>query len=123
MFKRDSVNSRIQGLEISTWSQVNTIKNILWRLNQKKLVDLQIKWRLKSQQIWNLFANFDSSNVFVAVEENVRRKSFLSSFYTSELTLKLYIILENLYIVEDKHDIRETNITRKQDFASDETVD
>ena len=53
----------------------------------------------------------------------MRRESFLSSFYTSELTLKLYIVLENLYVVENKHDIRETNITRKQDFASDETID
>ena len=53
----------------------------------------------------------------------MRRKSFLFSFYVSELTLKLYIILENLYVVENKHDIRETNITRNQDFASDKTID
>ena len=33
MFERDSVDSRIQDPEILTWSQVNTIKNILWRLN------------------------------------------------------------------------------------------
>ena len=51
--------------------------------------------------------NLDSLNVFVAIEENVRRKSFLFSFYTSELTLKLYIILNNLYVVENKHHIRE----------------
>ena len=102
---------------------MNTVKDILWRLNQKKLADLQIKWRLKSQQIWNLFADLGSSNAFVAAGENVRRESFLSSFHASELTLKLYIVLENLYVVENEHDIRETNITRKQGFASDEAAD
>ena len=123
VFERGSAGSRTQGPEISTWSQVNTTKDILWRLNQKKLAGLQIKWRLKSQQIWNPFADLGSSNVFVVAGGNVRRKSFLFSFHASELTLKLHVVSENLYAVEDEHDIRETNTTRKQGFASDEAVD
>ena len=122
VFERGSAGSRTQGSEISTWSQVNTVKDILWRLNQEKLAGLQIKWRLKSQQIWNPFADPGSPNAFVAAGENVRRESFLSSFYASELTLKLYVISENLYVVENEHDTREANTTRKQGFASGEAA-
>ena len=63
----------------------------------------------------------------MTAENNVRRESSLSSFPTSELTLKLYAVSNNLYVnvkdAENKYDARETNTIRDQGTAGDMTRD